>query len=150
MNEQTTIDKLEQLGFKKAHSIVKKMAEKKRKMAIAYEHFRFVRQEKIDNFNQKLKEKTFQREGYREMYQQLTFTPVGEYAEVPPADVLGKLEEALGLNCFDAFEIAHIVSVVKIPDPLLFGRINGCPDRFFIAQWDNDVKIEDLLATNEG
>lgn len=144
-------EQLEKLGFKTAADKVKKLTEKKRKLAIAYEHYRFVREEKIQDFNQKLKEKTFDRKknGY-EMWQTLTFTPVENYEEVPPMDVLNLLEEAVGRNCFDSYEIAHIKSVVKVPDPILFGRINECPDRFFIGQWDDDVSIEDILKPNEG
>ena len=32
----------------------------------------------------------------------------------------------------------------------LFGVVTGCDDRFFIAQWDDDVKIEDILQGDEG
>ena len=36
-------------------------------------------------------------------------------------------------------EIAQIEEVVIEKDPILFGRINDCADRFYIAQWDDDV-----------
>ena len=154
IKEQETISKLEKLGFKTAGDKVKRLAEKKRKLAIAYEHFRFVRKEKISDFNQKLKEKTMKRVkgpyGNTETFQELSFTPVESYSECPPDDVLADLETAMGRNCFDAYEIAHIVTTVKVPDPILFGRINGCTDRFFIAQWDNDVTIQEILKDNEG
>lgn len=77
----------------------------------------------------------------------LSFTLVEHYPEVPPAHVLDKMEEAIGRSCFDVFEVAHIVNV---KDPILFGRVQGCPDLFFIDQWDDDIRIEDILATNEG
>ena len=155
IKEQETVERLEKLGFKTAGSKVKRLAEKKRKLAIAYEHYRFVRKEKIDDFNQRLKEKTIKREkhsfgGYREEYQQLSFTPVEQYSECPPDSVLADLETAMGRNCFDAFEIAHIVTTIKIPDPILFGRISGCPDRFFISQWDDDISIQEILKDHEG
>ncbi len=150
VKEQETIGKLEKLGFKTASDKVKKLSEKSRKLAIAYEHFRFVRKEKIADFNQKLKEKTMKRSNYREEYQQLSFTPTENYSEVPPDHVLKSLEDALEKKCFDSFEIAHIVDVVKVPDPILFGRIEGCTDRFFIDQWDDDVSIQDILKDNEG
>ena len=151
MKETETIERLGKLGFKVASEKLNKLAEKKRKLAIAYEHYRFVRKEKISDFSQKLKEKTIERgkNGY-EKYQTLTFTSVENYSEVPPNDVLLELETAMGRNCFDSFEIAHIVTEVKVPDPILFGCIKGCTDRFFIAQWDNDVSIEQILAPNEG
>ncbi len=151
---QATIEKLEKLGFKTAGEKVKRLAEKKRKLAIAYEHYRFVRQEKIAAFNEKLKKKTMKTEktrwGNKETYQELSFTPVESYAECPPDSVLADLETAIDRHCFDAFEVAHIVTTIKVPDPILFGRINGCTDRFFIAQWDEDVKIQDLLNKDEG
>jgi hypothetical protein len=151
INEQETIDRLGKLGLKTASDKLKRLAEKKRKLAIAYEHYRFVRMEKVQDFNQKLKEKTMKREanGY-EKYQKLSFTPIDEYSEIPPDSVLASLENAVNRNCFDSFEIAHIVDVVKVPDPILFARINGCTDRFFIDQWDDDVSIEDILKPNEG
>lgn len=145
--EQTTkdpavIDRLEKLGFKAASTKVKELSVRQRKMAIAYEHYRFVCQEKIDAFNAKLR-----KAGSNAGYQTLSFTPVEQYPDVPPVHVLDSLDLAQSRRCFDAFEIAHIIDV---KDPILFGRINGCPDRFFIGQWDDDVKIEDILKPNEG
>jgi len=130
-------DKLEALGFTKALDNVKKLRVKKRKMAIAYEHYRFVTQEKIDAFNQKL----------ASAGKQLSFTPVKDYSKVPPSNVLADLETAQNRQCFDEYEIA---SIKKKPDPILFGRINGCSDRFYVSQWENDVKISDIIADNEG
>lgn len=151
IKEQETIEKLAKLGFKVAGEKVKRLSEKKRKLAIAYEHYRFVRQEKIDEFNKKLAKETRHKgtSGY-DAWQELSFTPVEKYGEVPPAEVLEALEAAHDRNCFDSYEVAHIVTQVKLPDPILFGRINECTDRFFIAQWDDDVKIEDILSSKEG
>lgn len=140
--DPVVVDQLERLGFKIAATKVKEASVKKRKMAIAYEHYRFVRQEKIDAFNAKLR-----KQGSSYDYKTLAFTPVESYPEVPPADVLQKMETAVERKCFDQFEVAHIINV---KDPILFGRIKGCPDRFFIGQWDDDVKIEDILKPNEG
>lgn len=61
--------------------------------------------------------------------------------------VLDSLEVAMGRKCFDSFMVAHIIDV---EDPILFGYINGCSDHFFIDQWDEDVKIQDILKDNEG
>lgn len=140
-----TADRLEKLGFKNASANLKTLENKKRKLAIAYEHYRFVRQEKIKAFNEKLKAKTLNKTTYA--YQTLAFTSIDQYTEVPPDHVLEKLGEAQEVNCFDSFEIAHIR---EVKDPILFGRINDCSDRFFIDQWDDDVKIEDILMPNEG
>lgn len=146
--EQETITQLEALGFKAAAGNIKALSERKRKLAIAYEHFRFVRQERISEFNVKLKAQSRRKTGSDYLYETLAFTPIENYPHVPPADVLLALASAKEKRCFDSFEVAHIETVKE--DPILFGRVNGCPDRFFISQWDNDVKIEDILKANEG
>lgn len=150
MNEEKVVEtvesRLEKLGFKTASKVVETKRALKKKLMIAYEHYRYVRPEKITAFNQKLMETT--RKGYT--YSQLVFTPVGNYAEVPPDDVLVKLEEAMNRGCFDSFEVAHIQAITKVPDPILFGIVEGCQDKFYVAQWDNDCRIEDILKENEG
>ena len=146
-HEPEVASRLERLGFKTAGAKVKELSAKQRKMAMAYECYRFVRPEKINAFNEKLRKK-----GSASGYQTLAFTPIEQYEEVPPTHVLDKLEKAQALKCgdlqvFDTFEVAHIVNV---KDPILFARIKGCPDRFFIDQWNDDVRIEDILKPNEG
>ena len=156
--ETTTAEKLKELGFEKAATKLKEKQEFHRKLAIAYDHFRYVRPEKIDQFNASLKEKTLKKEGnpntrgYKEDWKQLVFTEVSQYEEIPPVNVLDALTEAKKLNCFDYYEIARIQNMQYVfqPDPILFGLINGCPDRFYVAQWDSDVLIEEILNANEG
>lgn len=144
----TIVSKLEKLGFKRAAEDLKMFAERKRKLALAYEHYRYVRQEKIDAFNEKLKAETITgKEPYTAKWKTLDFVSIGGYGSVPPDEVLTKLETAQERKCFDTFEVAYIRDV---KDPILFGRITGCRDRFFIGQWDTDVKIEDILLPNEG
>jgi len=142
----TEIEKAEELaslGFTKVSSNLKTLSAKKRKLALAYEHFRFVREEKIRAFNEKLyKERKNNGE-----YKTLSFTPIEYYEEIPPDHVLTSLLEAKKIGCFDSFEIA---SIRTVKDPILFGLIDDCSDRFFIDQWDEDVKIEDILMPNEG
>lgn len=65
-----------------------------------------------------------------------------DYTGIPPQHVLDALKLAKDRSCFDAFTIA---TVRKVKDPLLLGNINGCPDRFFIAQWGDDVCLDDVL-----
>ena len=143
-------ERLEKLGFADAAARLKVLTERKRKLAIAYEHYRFVREEKITAFNRELerKEPPTSKNGYQ--YKQLSFTPVSQYTEVPPEHVLASLEVAMERKCFDRYAVAHIVTKVKTPDPILFGMVDGCSDCFFIDQWDEDVKIEDILKDNEG
>ena len=136
--------RLESLGFKQVVKKDKEVKTLRRKLAIAYEHFRYVTQEKVDKFNAKLHKKTQKRDGG---YQYLEFESITKTELVPPDDVLTLLEEAKKFDCFDEFEIAHIA---EVKDPILFGTIKGCSTKFYIAQWDTDVRIEDILAPNEG
>jgi len=147
--------RLEKLGLTTAATVVKDLRERNRKLVLAYEHFRYVRKEKIAAFNKKLKIKTIERIGtenvnLHEVYDRLTFTPLESYTKAPPEHVLEALEKAQAIDCFDGYEVATIESVVEYKDPIIFGRIAKCTDRFFIGQWDNDVKIEDILEANEG
>lgn len=137
---ETAEQRLSRLGFGAAATKIKEAKIMSRKLAIAYEHYRFVRQEKIDAFNQKLRMDS-------NSYKMLAFTDINQYDQVPPGHVLEALEVAMERKCFDSYEVARIV---EVKDPILFGRINNCPDRFFIAQWDDDVKIEDIISPNEG
>ena len=143
-------EKLEKLGFEKATEHISKTEDLQKKLNLAYEHYRFVTQEKIDKFNEKIKEETKTENKNQMRYKQLMFTEIKNYGNVPPPDVLEELEKAQNIGCFDTYEIAQIEEVVIKKDPILFGRINDCQDRFYIAQWDDDVKIEDILNENEG
>jgi len=147
--ENTVVERLRKLGFHKAASDLSSLMVKKRKLAIAYEHYRYVKPEKVAQFNAELLKQTVKNSNSiaNMEYQRLEFVPIEHYHAVPPEDVLQKLEEAQGRKCFDSFEVAYIKNV---KDPLLFGRIDGTPNRFFVAQWDNDVSITDLLEDNEG
>lgn len=144
MKDSAVIDRLEKLGFKAASAEVKELSIRKRKMALAYELYRFVRPERIKEFNAELYKETRDKNGG---YKVLEFQPIEHYRNVPPAEVLNALETAHGHKCFDNFEVA---SIRQVEDPILFGTIDGCDDKFYIAQWDNDVKIEDILGPNEG
>lgn len=134
-------EELKKLGFTTA---VKKIDIAQR-MKIAYGKYGFVTQEKINIFNDNLRKETLKEDHMSRTYKKLVFIPVKEYPEVPPPHVLRNLKEAVDDGCFDSFEIAKIQWIKEIKDPILFGRVEGCPDRFFIAQWDDDVKIEDIL-----
>jgi hypothetical protein len=141
-------ERLEKAGFTQAGKRIKELRERKRKLMLAYKNYRFVRQENVDNFNTALKKKTITgKEPYNATWQKLDFVSIASYAEAPPEYVIKDLELAIERKCFDSFEVAYIRDA---KDPILFGRIGLCPDRFFIAQWDEDVKITDLLKDNEG
>ena len=146
--QKTDAKRLEKLGLKRCAKNFEETKKFVQKCAIAYERYRFVRQEKIDAFNEKLKKKTQKKGSYT--FDKLVCRNLEEVTEIPPESALLELEKAQNLNVFDRFEVARIESVEERPDPILFGRIDKCPDRFYIAQWDNDVKIEDLISDKEG
>lgn len=136
-----TEERLKALGLTKAS----KDFEKARKMGIAYNKYLFVSAEIIAQFNEKLRKETLQENARAYTYKTLAFIPLAQYTAIPPENVLAALEEAKNVGCFDAFEVAKIEWREEIKDPILFGTIEGCTDKFFISQWDDDVKVEDLL-----
>lgn len=144
------VEKLEKLGFTTATNKIKEIKDLNRKMVVAYEHFRYVTPDRIDIFNENLKRETLREDKSAYHYKQLIFVSLADYPKVPPMEVLDKIEQAQELKCFDYFEIAKIEAITEQKDPIIFGRINKCPDRFFIAQWDNDVKIDQIISNNEG
>ena len=157
LSTDTTTSRLEKLGLGKAADALNVKQVLISKLEIAYKHYRYVTQDKINSFNADLRAKTEKSTRGPEFgfmhgstFDQLKFTELSTYTEVPPEQVLDKLEAAQELRCFDAFEVAQIKSVEVRPDPILFGRVTGCEDRFYVAQWLNDVKIEDILQADDG
>ena len=134
------IERMEKAGLTTAMLQLRKLREQKQKMTIAYKHYRFVKPEKFQAFNERLKKETLK--DYT--YSRLKFTELAKYEKVPPMHVIDKLEEANARACFDKYEVASIESVTELPDPIIFGIIDGCSDKFFIDQWDSDVKKDDL------
>lgn len=146
---------LEKAGFSAAAKTAKDNADRAGRMARAYEHYRYVSQETISKFQEKLKAETIRRTGKAgfdlyENYDQLVFEDSAAYSGLPPADVLESVSAAREIGVFDTFEVATVKSVREYHDPLVFGRISGCDDRFYIAQWGDDVKITDLLGEHDG
>lgn len=134
--------RLEKLGLKNAA----KKLDGAQKLAIAYAKYGFISQDKVDRFNDKLKVETLTQDKTARSYKRLLFTALENYHKIPPQDVLVRLESAMNDAVFDGFEIATIQWIKEVIDPILFGRIDGCPDRFFVAQWDDDVRIEDIVG----
>ena len=66
--------------------------------------------------------------------------------KIIPDFVLDKIEEAKDRQIFDEF---NILWVEKVKDPLLLGSIKGCKDYFFICEWGEDIKFEDLIKPKE-
>lgn len=141
-----SLDLLKELGMDKAAKKVETSQEMVRKTALAYEHFDYISQEEVDQYNADLRQKTIKDEKGAKHYMTLKFYDIKEYSEVPPVEVLQKLKDAIAFKCFDSFEIAKLESVVEVPDPILFGKIKDCGDLFFIAEWDNDITLEAIRA----
>lgn len=122
----------------------------KKKLTVAYENYRFVTPDVVSRFNSEVGKRTRKEFKDRYTYDHLVFIPLRSYRQVPPKDVLEAIRTAKERGCFDYFEVAKIESVEVRKDPIVFGCIEGCSDRFAVAQWDNDVRIEDMLKENEG
>ncbi len=60
-----------------------------------------------------------------------------------PDDVLDKIEQAKERKLFDAFQVMW---AEQVKDPIVFGVLDGCQDMFFVAEWDDDITFEQLLA----
>src|SRR3990167_7132968 len=75
-------------------------------------------------------------------------TLIAEYNEIPPMFVLERLKEAKITGAFDFFTVATIKltchPIPTLDDPLLIGRINNNSKRWIIAQWDYDLRVDDL------
>lgn len=155
------VDLLKELGMEKAAAKLETAMDLKKKLLVAYEHFRFVSPEILNRFQTQLKEKSLRIERHNqyqttEYWRQMQLTPLKDYKEIPPPDCLMDLKKAQGRKIFDSYEVATVVEVshytdtTPIPDPIIFGLIDGCQDKFFITQWDDDLKIEDILKESEG
>lgn len=143
---------LKELGLDAAANNLQGKLALKAKLLIAYEHYRFVEPHIFDRFGEELRKKTHRVDEYgrNRRYDTLAFIPLNDYNEIPPPDCLMDLKAARDHKCFDHFEVAKIETVEVRPDPIIFGCIDGCRDKFFITQWDDDVKIEDILKESEG
>ena len=141
----------EAAGFTNAAKVAHEEADVISRLARAYEHYRYVSNEKITAFKNRLRASTLNyNDPYRLTYDTLKFESAESYKSMPPANVLEAVKAAKATGIFDTFEVASIETVRVVVDPIVFGCIEGCTDKFFIAQWGEDVKISDLLGENEG
>lgn len=137
----------------------------KGKLAQAYEHYRYVTKAQIEAYQEKLKRATERPavgaertsgDGWRmvtHVCDQLRFRSLDKYDGLPPADVLEQVKAARERKIFNDFQVADVAPVAtkyKMPDPIVFGIIDGCSDRFVIAEWGDDVRVADLIKPNEG
>lgn len=137
-------------GFEAAADKFDLIADRQRRLVQAYEFYRYVSKAKIEAFQARLKDSTIKIDGYTTTFDQLVFEPVEKYAGMPPKDVLEAVSVAKERGIFDVLEVASIQTQRVVADPIVFGRITGCPDRFFVAQWGDDVKLTDLIGEHDG
>lgn len=71
-----------------------------------------------------------------------TETPIESYGKLPPSEVLSSFEVHKGRKVFDYYTVAE---VNEVKDPFLIGRIEGRSERWFIAQWGDDVNLDDVI-----
>lgn len=144
---QKSFDELKEKVGKLGFEALTRRMEEARRLALAYAKYGVVTQAQINNFNEELRAKTQKSLDYGRGYsfQRLLFTPIKDYTLMPPPEALSRLEDAIADGLFDGYVVAAIHDVKELPDPIIFGKINGCTDYFFIAQWDDDVKIEDII-----
>lgn len=69
---------------------------------------------------------------------------IKEYAGCPPDAVLESLKLHKERGIFDEFTVAT-VSMREVKDPLLLGVVHGIKERAFLAQWGDDVSLDDII-----
>jgi hypothetical protein len=82
----------------------------------------------------------------REYYLNWVELEIKDYKNVPPKYVLDKYEKELEKGKFDYYTIATLTYERKtVKDPLLLGRMHNSSIRYIIAQWDDDIIVDDLI-----
>jgi len=136
MNPKEKISLLKELGMEGIAAKLLRKKTGKEKLLKAINDYRYATQEEIDDFNEEM----------REHNKELVIEEIKDSKKLPPDNVLVELRSAKNKGCFDKFHIAYIRAV---KDPILFGKIDGFDTLYFyIAQWGDDVKIEEIIGTD--
>ncbi len=126
---------LKELGL---NAISEKLLRKKggkEKLLKAVSEYRYATKEDLDDFKKEM----------RKYNKELAVVEMKSFDRLPPDEILEDLQKARKKKCFDTYHIAYIR---KVKDPILFGKINGFNELFFyVSQWGDDVKIEDIIGT---
>ena len=141
---------LKSIGLTAVAETIEETASLSDKLKQAYARYRYLSPSAIERFQAKLQAEAHMNDQGVTSYKRLRFTRLESYPKLPPDDVLAALDQAKSYGCFDYFEVADLETVKVYPDPLLLGCVNNCADKFFITQWDQDVKIQDILQGDEG
>lgn len=135
MKAKEKVKLLKELGMDTVAETLLKKKRGRERLLTAVEKYQYATGEDIDDFNAEMKN-----HGRR-----LVIVEVKDYKRLPPDNVLEALKKAQSDDLFDSFHIAYIE---RIKDPILFGQIKAFKNLyFFIAQWGDDVKFEDILGT---
>ncbi len=71
---------------------------------------------------------------------------IEKYKHIPPTDVLPKIKEAQDRGLFDTITIMYPTAKEIVEDPLVLGKIDEEPGKwFYIAEWGDDISIDQLL-----
>jgi hypothetical protein len=116
---------------------------------IAHSRYPYVTQDRVNDFTNRLEKSTEKKVDGMIHYQTLKWMPIEEYTEIPPIYAMEAVHKAQKTNIFDWFELVKPIwkqkPEEKVIDPIVFGRINSCSDRFYITQWDDDIAINDFF-----
>lgn len=135
MKKDDKIALLAELGMEKAAEKLLRKKFGKTKLMKAVNDYRYATGEDLDEFNKEMKQ----------YGKELVVVKIKDYDKIPPDDVLADLMTAKEKKCFDSF---HVAFIRKVKDPILFGKIDDFKNLYFyIAQWGDDVKIEDIIGT---
>lgn len=126
---------LKELGLNAISEKILRKKTGKDKLLKAVETYRYATQEDLNDFNKEM----------RSYSKEFIVVEMKNFDRLPPDDVLEELQKARKKGCFDTYHIGYIR---KVKDPILFGKIDGFNGLYFyIAQWGDDVKIEDIIGT---
>lgn len=82
----------------------------------------------------------------RDIFLCLREVNIENYGGFIPENCLDRALSAKDTGMFDRLTVAYPeYHAGPVKDPVIFGRRNSSQNRFFIAQWDNDVTLDDLL-----
>lgn len=135
MNIVEKVKLLKELGLNVISEKLLRKKTGKEKLLKAVSKYRYATKEDLDDFNKEM----------RNYNKELVIVEMKNFDRLPPDEVLEALQEARKYTCFDTYHIAYIR---QVKDPILFGKIAGFNELyFFISQWGDDVKIEDIIGT---
>lgn len=142
----------QEAGFRGAIGYVSELQAKvgaKARAAIASEHYRFIQHKDVEAFNKRLRRATEKRDRWGDRtFMELVFVQPAGFEGAPPVEVLAAAKLANERGCFTNLQVAFIAlrreTRPRTFDPILFGRVSGDSRLWLIAQWGDDVKIEDI------